>query len=191
MIESFFSIIRVLAPEILAWAWLGYITNYIALRMLFNEYGVWKFKFGGVISRTREKFIDNLSNLVEDELISRDAIRDGIKSEAFLNAAQIGLEDVSNRLANKFGGIEKFSDIAGFDSAASRIANYAKTSESVRRSIARVAEGALAKVVDHLCEEMRSVDFCEEMRSVDFCADEAGAGVDSAGAGDAGVGSAA
>ncbi|HLV08675.1 MAG TPA: DUF445 family protein [Halanaerobiales bacterium] len=49
----------------------GYITNTIAVKMLFKKYG----PFGGVILKTREAFIDNISSLVEKKIINAHTLK--------------------------------------------------------------------------------------------------------------------
>src|SRR5690554_6197784 len=49
----------------------GYITNTIAVKMLFKKYG----PFGGVILKTRAAFIDNISTLVEKKIINAHTLK--------------------------------------------------------------------------------------------------------------------
>ncbi len=59
---------------ILTGAWTGYITNDVAIKMLFREYGIGKLKFGGVIVKTRKKLEKSLSLLVEKEIINHNTL---------------------------------------------------------------------------------------------------------------------
>ncbi len=52
--------------ELLGGALTGYFTNSLAVKMLFKKYG----PFGGVILKTRDDFINNISLLVERDLIN-------------------------------------------------------------------------------------------------------------------------
>lgn len=52
--------------EILGGSFTGYFTNNLAIKMLFQKYG----PLGGVILKTREKFIENISRLVEKDIIN-------------------------------------------------------------------------------------------------------------------------
>lgn len=48
-------------------AFSGYITNTYAVNMLFKEYT--PLKLGGVVKKNKEKFIDEISSLVEKDII--------------------------------------------------------------------------------------------------------------------------
>ena len=52
--------------EILGGSFTGYFTNTLAIKMLFQKYG----PLGGVILKTKEKFIENISRLVEKDIIN-------------------------------------------------------------------------------------------------------------------------
>ena len=60
----------------------GYITNKYAVNMLFKEYTPFKpilpFKFGGVIKNRKEQFIEEISELVERDIINSDTILSNI-----------------------------------------------------------------------------------------------------------------
>lgn len=60
---------------ILTGAWTGYITNDVAIKMLFKEYGFGPFKFGGVIVKTRKDLEKNLATLVEKEIINHNTLK--------------------------------------------------------------------------------------------------------------------
>ena len=98
-------------PNILAGAWTGYITNDIAIRMIFKEYGVGKLKFGGVIPKTRHAFADSIAKLVEEELINRDAIEACVASDEFRTALETYLIDVCDEVVNRVSQYEKIADI--------------------------------------------------------------------------------
>ncbi len=50
----------------------GYITNKYAVDMLFKEYT--PLKLGGVIKKKKEKFIEEISELVERDIINADTL---------------------------------------------------------------------------------------------------------------------
>lgn len=77
-----------LALEIIGGSVTGYLTNKIAVKMLFKEY----LGFGGVILKTREDFIENVSELVERDLINHKTL----ESE-FLDAKFDAIFDDSSR----------------------------------------------------------------------------------------------
>ncbi len=59
----------------------GYITNEYAINMLFKTYT--PLKLGGVIPKTREAFIENVSTLVEEDIINKEKVEKILNDEAF------------------------------------------------------------------------------------------------------------
>ena len=49
----------------------GYITNNVAIKMLFKKY----FGFGGVIEKEYEEFMENISKLIEKDLINDETLK--------------------------------------------------------------------------------------------------------------------
>ena len=60
----------------------GYITNNIAIKMLFKKYFG---RFGGMIEDTHEEFVENISALIEKDLINHSTLADEFQSEKFRN----------------------------------------------------------------------------------------------------------
>lgn len=59
----------------------GYITNDYAINMLFKEYT--PLKIGGVIKKTRFEFIENLSTMVDNDIINKNEIKNILNDENF------------------------------------------------------------------------------------------------------------
>lgn len=59
----------------------GYITNEYAINMLFKTYT--PLKLGGVIPKTREAFIENVSRLVEEDIINKEKVEAILNDESF------------------------------------------------------------------------------------------------------------
>ena len=57
----------------------GYITNKYAVNMLFKEYT--PLKLGGVVKKNKEKFIDEISTLVEKDIINGKTLIEHIHGE--------------------------------------------------------------------------------------------------------------
>ncbi|MGM0410155.1 MAG: DUF445 family protein [Bacillota bacterium] len=89
----------------------GYLTNNLAIKMLFKEYG----PFGGVILKTKDEFIENTSALVEREIINHHSLEDKLESEEVKEVFNKIVADIFNKgiyteLKNK-----KLSDIDSID----------------------------------------------------------------------------
>src|SRR5471030_2705845 len=57
----------------------GYITNKYAVNMLFKEYT--PLKLGGVIKKKKEKFIEEISELVERDIINSETLKAEISNK--------------------------------------------------------------------------------------------------------------
>ena len=57
----------------------GYITNKYAVNMLFKEYT--PLKLGGVIKKKKEKFIEEISELVERDIINAETLKAEISNK--------------------------------------------------------------------------------------------------------------
>ncbi len=80
----------------------GYVTNDVAVRMLFRSFG----PFGGVLESTREEFIFNMSQLVEDEIINYETISGELESEEVREEINNFISSViSSRLPEQFSGV--------------------------------------------------------------------------------------
>jgi uncharacterized membrane protein YheB (UPF0754 family) len=75
--------------KILAGSAVGYITNYLAIKMLFEEYfKVGKFSLGGVIVKERVEFEKQISQLVERDVLHHQAIDTELRKEEFQEVVQ-------------------------------------------------------------------------------------------------------
>lgn len=70
----------------------GYITNKYAVNMLFKEYT--PLKLGGVIKKNKDKFIDEISSLVERDIINENTLKDKVIATGFKSQ----IEDICNSI---------------------------------------------------------------------------------------------
>lgn len=90
----------------------GYITNKYAVNMLFKEYT--PLKFGGVIRKNKQKFIEELSELIERDIINGNTLKEKISTDEFkmqlksmcTSILTVNLRESINEL--------KFQDISNF-----------------------------------------------------------------------------
>ncbi|MFP4661542.1 MAG: DUF445 family protein [Halanaerobiales bacterium] len=101
--------------ELMGGALTGYITNTLAIKMLFKNYG----PFGGVIVKTRDEFIENISNLVERDIINENTLGDSLNDKEVKDIirSMVGhffghsLENrTENLIITEIPGIKKTSD---------------------------------------------------------------------------------
>jgi len=91
----------------------GYITNDYAINMLFKEYT--PLKIGGVIKKTRNEFIDNISSLVENDIINKDKLNEILTDETFRSKFESLTEDFFSNCLYDIVGTDTFSHINGID----------------------------------------------------------------------------
>ena len=71
----------------------GYVTNVTAVKMLFKKV----FGFGGVIIETREEFIENVSKLVERDIINHGTLDNELSKDAFIAKVTKVVDDILQR----------------------------------------------------------------------------------------------
>jgi uncharacterized membrane protein YheB (UPF0754 family) len=89
----------------------GYLTNKIAINMLFKEY----FGFGGVIEKTKDEFVENVSNLIEKDLINHHTLMGEIEKEEFREAIYAVIKDLITVYLPKNSKNERIRDLSGFN----------------------------------------------------------------------------
>ena len=107
----------------------GYITNKYAVNMLFKEYTPFRiggkvilpYKFGGVIKNRKEKFIEELSDLVERDIINGNTIKSQFASDEFKKAVnKLSYDFLDESLQESFENL-RISDISGFEKTMRRL----------------------------------------------------------------------
>ena len=101
MSETTSELIRWILPPVLG-AIIGYITNAIAIRMLFRPYREWRVLrvrvpfTPGIIPRQRYKLAESIGKMVSNELLTEDTLRKQVRSESF----RVGLNTAVSRLTD-------------------------------------------------------------------------------------------
>ncbi len=104
----------------------GYITNDVALKMLFREYGIGKLKFGGVIVKTRKKLEKNLSLLVEKEIINHNTLKSQFHKKEMKEAVSNTVVSFFNEFIYKNTENVKIGDLPGFEITVDNISGFLK-----------------------------------------------------------------
>lgn len=109
-----------LIVEITAGALTGYITNDLAVKMLFRQYG----PFGGVIVKKRQDFIKNISQLVEKDLITTSNLSKELEKPDFQQVfSSIILDFFTEKLYSRTHGVY-FHEIPGLKSSINKSTNF-------------------------------------------------------------------
>ena len=113
----------------------GYTTNWIAVRMIFRKYG----PFGGVVLKTREEFIRNVSLMVEEEIVRTPLLVEKLNSP---EAKRVGQEMVSSFLLQDIPALlENGPQSSTPGGEALRHALSLSLANSARRYLARLTLG--------------------------------------------------
>jgi|GEM_PF-3475148 Uncharacterized protein conserved in bacteria len=141
-----------LIKEVLTGSITGYITNSIAIKMIFREYGIGKLKLGGVIIKTREEFINNISSLVERDIINPETLKEELSKESFKNGIDNFVDDLLNTCIYENTSNLKLKDLNGFDSTIDKTQDYMKN----------CIEQQLPSVFDNICKNIYLKDILNE-----------------------------
>ncbi len=109
-----------LLAKIISGAYVGYATNDLAIQMLFRK----RFGLGGIVLRTRDEFIANISRLVERDIINHHTLsRELVENTgAFQDSLADALQDLAGRsLWLYLPENEPINALAGFDASVRRI----------------------------------------------------------------------
>lgn len=113
----------------------GYITNKYAVNMLFKEYEPFKIfnkviipaKFGGVIKNRKEQFIEEISELVERDIINSNTVLTNINHEKFERVLNDIAKDFFNKELKKSLNNMEFKDINNFENAVEGLCSVFKS----------------------------------------------------------------
>ena len=91
----------------------GYITNKYAVNMIFKEYT--PLKIGGAVKKNKEKFIEEISDLVERDIINSETLREKVLGENFKFAMQDVGEDFFKESLYEIFENKKIEEIPGWN----------------------------------------------------------------------------
>ncbi len=141
-----------LIKEVLTGSITGYITNALAIKMIFREYGIGKAKLGGIVVKTRNEFSDNVSSLVERDIINCKTLSRELTKESFNNSIKKFSNDLLKINIYDNTSNMHFGDIEGFNSTISKTENYMK----------QCANDHFPSVFNSLCKNIHIKDLVSE-----------------------------
>lgn len=103
-------------------AFSGYITNTYAVNMLFKEYT--PLKLGGVVKKNKEKFIDEISSLVEKDIINGNTLKDNIESDDFKEALRKVCYDFFNKYLPENIEGKRIKETSGYNETRKHLESY-------------------------------------------------------------------
>ena len=108
----------------------GYITNNIAIKMLFKKYFG---RFGGMIEDTHEEFVQNISALIEKDLINHTTLSDEFESDAFRGYVKVLIQDMFEESLPKYS--IPLSDIKGMQETKNNLYSFLETHQEHCKNI--------------------------------------------------------
>lgn len=132
-----------LIEGLISGAFAGYITNDLAISMLFKKY---LGRFGGVIVKTRQEFEKNVSVLIEKQIINCETLNPELRKPEFRKNIELitGLfydTYLKNDLVNK-----KVSEIEGIDNSLTNLENLLLNSENLAKITENIWDDSFAKI---------------------------------------------
>ena len=116
-----------LAINGLAGAVTGYITNNIAIKMLFKSY----FGLGGVIEKEYKEFIENISKLIEKDLINHQTLQPELQKEEFREVVEEIIKTIFVLELPKIWQNKRIADIKGIDKTLDNIVDFIEEDKKV------------------------------------------------------------
>lgn len=132
---------------------IGWITNYIAIKLLFrpyNEKNILGFKLQGVIPKRRKELAENIGKIINSELISIKDITNTIDSmELEIEIDKIVGDIVEKKIKGEFLGSHPMLKMFINDSIIDKIKSYIKSAiEENKGEIVNTIIGKLEKEID-------------------------------------------
>ncbi|PIQ28891.1 hypothetical protein COW36_09420 [bacterium (Candidatus Blackallbacteria) CG17_big_fil_post_rev_8_21_14_2_50_48_46] len=120
----------------------GYITNTLAIKMLFKQYPLIG---GGEVVKDREHLEDAMSDLVEERLITPETLLEEFDSEAFkLSFEKLIRLIVEEKLREKIAKFDTLHDISGYGQTLSNLRKFLVENRDT------ILSSALNSLFDHL-----------------------------------------
>ena len=135
----------------------GYLTNNLALKMIFKEYG----PLGGVVVKTKDQFIDNISLLLEKDIINHNSLESEFSRPDFKKNFAHSVEDFVNiHLDQRSSGI-KLAEISGWDQNYALLSTiFADTSFNL---LSRTAENFEDESLERIISKKESKKLLEDI----------------------------
>ena len=127
MAISLSSLLPWLLPPLVGAA-IGYITNAIAIRMLFRPLAakyIFKVRIPftpGIIPRQRGNLAENIARMVSDELLTEDALKRQIQSDRFKEGIERNIASFTDNLLNIQVGRPLLPEPAGMSASEPEVA---------------------------------------------------------------------
>jgi len=98
----------------------GYLTNNLALKMIFKKYG----PFGGVVLKTKEEFIASIAQLVERDIINHETLKEEFSREEFKRSLNGTVSDFLKRDLYQRSGDKELGELKAWEENYLKLSTY-------------------------------------------------------------------
>jgi uncharacterized membrane protein YheB (UPF0754 family) len=98
----------------------GYLTNNLALNMIFKEYG----PFGGVVIKTKAEFIKSISELVERDIINHQTLKEEFNKDEFRESLNKTASDFIDTYLFERSSRKRLAEFSGWEQNYDVISSY-------------------------------------------------------------------
>ncbi|MFW5794856.1 MAG: DUF445 family protein, partial [Bacillota bacterium] len=98
----------------------GYLTNNLALNMIFKEYG----PFGGVVIKTKAEFIKSISELVERDIINHQTLKEEFNKDEFRESLNKTASDFIDTYLFERSSSKRLSEFSGWEQNYKVVSSY-------------------------------------------------------------------
>lgn len=138
-----------LISKILVGAVVGYTTNDMAIQMLFRK----RLGLGGIFLKTTEEFVENISHVVERDVLNHNTLHDELNTEAFEQQIEKTVREyLETRLFESVPPETRLADVPGID----------QTFDDLLASFRASLPGAVEPLIGQLVRDMRVGDVISE-----------------------------
>jgi len=127
----------------------GYTTNDMAIQMLFRK----RFGLGGIFLKTKDEFIDNISRVVERDIINHHTIEEELGNQDFAKAIEQTVRSYFEKaLYNSVDKKTTLADVPAID----------QSFENIRESLLKTLPKMLSPLINELLSNVKIMDLASE-----------------------------
>jgi uncharacterized membrane protein YheB (UPF0754 family) len=129
----------------------GYTTNDMAIQMLFRK----RFGLGGIFLKTKDEFIDNISKVVEQDIINHHTIEEELGNDNFSKAIEQTVRSYFEQaLYNSVDKKVQLADVPAID----------QSFENIREVLLQTLPKTLSPLINDLLSDVKIMDFASEQQ---------------------------
>ena len=129
----------------------GYTTNDMAIQMLFRK----RFGLGGIFLKTKDEFIDNISRVVERDIINHHTIEEELGNDEFTKAIEETVRSYFEQtLYTSVDRKAQLADVPAVD----------ESFQNIREVLLQTLPKMLSPLINEVLSEVKIMDFASEQQ---------------------------